>query len=72
MDSEAGTVAISPTEETEDPLSVWKARYIVKAIGRGFNPEISFKLMGDETNSRNNKPSRLCWKIKKGNIETKS
>ena len=26
VDSEAGTVAISPTEETEDPLSVWKAR----------------------------------------------
>ncbi len=49
VDSEAGTVEISPTEETEDPLSVWKARYIVKAIGRGFNPEISFKLMGDET-----------------------
>jgi len=49
IDSEAGTVAISPTEETEDPLSVWKARYIVKAIGRGFNPEIAFKLMGDET-----------------------
>ena len=49
VDSEAGTVSISPTEETEDPLSVWKARYIVKAIGRGFNPEISVKLMGDET-----------------------
>ncbi len=48
IDSEAGTVEISPTEETEDPLSVWKARYIVKAIGRGFNPEIAVKLMGDE------------------------
>jgi ribosomal RNA assembly protein len=49
VDSEAGTISISPTEETEDPLSVWKARYIVKAIGRGFNPEVSVKLMGDET-----------------------
>jgi ribosomal RNA assembly protein len=49
VDSEAGSVAISPTEETEDPLSVWKARYIIKAIGRGFNPEIAVKLMGDET-----------------------
>ena len=37
-----------PTEDTEDPLSVWKARYIVKAIGRGFNPEIALKLMDDE------------------------
>jgi ribosomal RNA assembly protein len=33
VDSEAGSVAISPTEKTEDPLAVWKARYIVKAIG---------------------------------------
>ena len=31
VDSEAGSVAISPTEETEDPLSVWKARYISKS-----------------------------------------
>jgi ribosomal RNA assembly protein len=49
IDSETGSVAISPTEYTEDPLSVWKARYIVKAIGRGFNPEVSIKLMDDET-----------------------
>ena len=49
IDSDAGSIAISPTEETEDPLSVWKARYIVKAIGRGFNPEVSIKLMDDET-----------------------
>jgi len=49
IDSETGSVAISPTELTEDPLSVWKARYIVKAIGRGFNPEVSIKLMDDET-----------------------
>lgn len=49
IDSDTGSIAISPTEETEDPLSVWKARYIVKAIGRGFNPEISIKLMDDET-----------------------
>lgn len=49
IDSDTGSIAISPTEETEDPLAVWKSRYIVKAIGRGFNPEISLKLMGDET-----------------------
>jgi ribosomal RNA assembly protein len=49
VDSETGSVAISPTESTEDPLAVWKSRYIVKAIGRGFNPEVSVKLMDDET-----------------------
>ena len=49
IDSDTGSIAISPTEETEDPLAVWKSRYIVKAIGRGFNPDISLKLLGDET-----------------------
>ncbi|MDP3066206.1 MAG: KH domain-containing protein [Methanobacteriaceae archaeon] len=48
IDSEAGTVSISPTPESDDPLSVWKTRYIVKAIGRGFNPEIALKLTDDE------------------------
>jgi ribosomal RNA assembly protein len=48
IDSESGSISISPREDTEDPLSVWKARYIVKAIGRGFNPEIALKLTDDE------------------------
>jgi len=48
VDSEAGSVSISPNEDAEDPLSVWKARYMVKAIGRGFNPEIALKLIDDE------------------------
>lgn len=48
VDSETGSVSIDPTEDTTDPLSVWKARYIVKAIGRGFNPEIAMKLTSDE------------------------
>ncbi len=48
IDSESGSIAISPREDTEDPLSVWKTRYIVKAIGRGFNPEIALKLTNDE------------------------
>lgn len=49
IDSETGSISVSPTESTEDPLAVWKSRYIVKAIGRGFNPEISLKLLSDET-----------------------
>ncbi len=48
VDSEGGSIAISPHEDAEDPLALWKARYIVKAIGRGFNPEIAIKLMDDE------------------------
>ena len=48
IDSETGNVTIAPTKEMEDPLSVWKARYIVKAIGRGFSPETALKLLDDE------------------------
>lgn len=48
VESETGSISIESTEDTEDPLSVWKARYIVKAIGRGFNPEIALKLTSDE------------------------
>ncbi len=47
IDSETGSVSIDPREDAEDPLSVWKARYVVKAIGRGFNPEIALKLKDD-------------------------
>ena len=38
IDSEECTVAIYPNENMEDPLGVWKANHIVKAIARGFNP----------------------------------
>ena len=48
IDSEEGSVAISPTEEMEDPLGVWKTNFIVKAIGRGFNPEAAIKLNEDD------------------------
>lgn len=48
IDSETGSVSISPREDAKDPLAVWKARYIVKAVGRGFNPEIALKLTDDE------------------------
>ncbi|WP_423793357.1 KH domain-containing protein [Methanocaldococcus indicus] len=43
-----GTVTISSTEETKEPLAIWKARDIVRAIGRGFNPDIALKLLNDE------------------------
>ncbi len=48
VDSEAGSISITPHQEAEDPLSVWKARFMVKAIGRGFNPDIALKLVDDE------------------------
>lgn len=48
IDSDTGNIAISSTDETEDPLAIWKARYMIKAIGRGFNPEIALKLDNEE------------------------
>lgn len=48
IDSEDGIVYISPREDMEDPLGVWNANHIVKAIARGFNPEIALKLVRDE------------------------
>ncbi|HIQ39484.1 MAG TPA: RNA-processing protein [Methanothermococcus okinawensis] len=43
-----GEVTISSTKDTKDPLALWKGRDIVKAIGRGFNPEKALKLLSDD------------------------
>lgn len=48
IDSDDGTVYITPREDMEDPLGVWNANHIVKAIARGFNPEIAMKLIHDD------------------------
>jgi ribosomal RNA assembly protein len=48
IDSEEGTIIVSPNENMEDPLGVWKTNHIVKAIGRGFNPDTALKLNEDD------------------------
>ena len=48
IDSDDGTVYISPKEDMEDPLGVWNANHIVKAIARGFNPEVAIQLANDD------------------------
>lgn len=48
IDGEEGTVVISPTEGMNDPLGVWKTNHIVKAISRGFNPEMALRLNEDD------------------------
>ncbi|KUH34092.1 RNA-processing protein [Thermococcus celericrescens] len=47
VDSETGEVFITSTEETADPLAVWKARDVIMAIGRGFSPERAFRLFNE-------------------------
>ena len=48
IDSDDGTVYITPREDMEDHLGVWNANHIVKAIARGFNPEVAMKLIHDD------------------------
>jgi len=45
FDSEEGVVQIFPGE---DPLSVLKAREVLRAIGRGFSPERAFSLLEED------------------------
>ncbi len=50
IDSNMGSVVIElakPVEEGGDPVALFKARDIVRAIGRGFSPERAFKLFED-------------------------
>jgi len=45
IDSQSGDVIILvEEEELEDPISLWKARDMVKAIGRGFSPQKAFQI----------------------------
>lgn len=48
INSEEGIVYISPKEDMKDPLGVWNANHIVKAVARGFNPEVALKLVDDD------------------------
>jgi ribosomal RNA assembly protein len=45
FDNETGEIVITAGENNNDPLSLWRARDVVKAIGRGFEPEIALELL---------------------------
>jgi len=47
IDSDSSAVYISDTSDTKDPLAVWKARDMVKAIARGFSPQKAMRLQED-------------------------
>jgi len=47
IDSEEGLISIFQKEGAEDPLNLWKARDIVRAIGRGFPFEKASKIFSD-------------------------
>lgn len=48
IDSKEGNVTIETTEGTNDPLAVWTAKDITIAIGRGFSPKKSFRLLDED------------------------
>lgn len=47
IDSKENTILIEPSPDSNDPLGVWNAKYIVSAISRGFSPRKAFALLDD-------------------------
>jgi ribosomal RNA assembly protein len=48
VDSEAGDVTVTMAEKAEDPSTLFRAKDVVTALGRGFSPEHAFRLIRDE------------------------
>jgi len=48
IESETGGVRITIAENAEDPSLLFKAKAVITAIGRGFAPELAFRLIRDE------------------------
>ena len=48
IESETGGVAITLVENAEDPSLFFKVKDVVTAIGRGFSPDLAFRLIRDE------------------------
>lgn len=48
IDSSEGIVTIKPIKTDDDPIHVWIARDIIKAIGRGFSEEKALKLIDQD------------------------
>jgi ribosomal RNA assembly protein len=48
IDSQSGNVTITMSEKAKDPSTLFRAKEVVTAIGRGFSPEHAFRLINDE------------------------
>jgi ribosomal RNA assembly protein len=44
-----GVVTISGSQESEDPVLLWKARDVIRAMARGFSPKNAFTLLDEDT-----------------------
>ena len=48
IDSESGDVTVTLSPEAQDPSVLFRAREVITAIGRGFSPDRTFRLIRDE------------------------
>jgi ribosomal RNA assembly protein len=48
IDSQTGDVEIKLTPAAQDPTAIFRAKEVVTAIGRGFSPEHTFRLLEDD------------------------
>ena len=44
-----GFVTISCPQDSEDPVLLWKARDVIRAMARGFSPKNAFTLLDEDT-----------------------
>lgn len=49
IDEELSEVTIIETEHMNDPLAIWKARDVIRAIGRGFEEDVALNLLDENT-----------------------
>ena len=48
VNSELGTIEVTPSDDNEDPSTILRAKDVVTAVGRGFSPERAMKLVDDD------------------------
>jgi ribosomal RNA assembly protein len=48
VDSKSGNVQVTLTPNSDDPTVLFRAREIIRAIGRGFSPNHAFRLLNDD------------------------
>ena len=48
VNSELGTIEVTPSEDNDDPSTILRAKDVVTAVGRGFSPERAMTLTDDD------------------------
>src|SRR3972149_8101025 len=48
VNSESGTIEVTPSEDNDDPSTILRARDVVTAVGRGVSPERAMTLIDDD------------------------